>query len=137
MYIAPLVGFTNVTVGGKFSVWATRIVTLAGCESASPSLALYAKVSVPLKLFPGTYWNEPSGLSVTAPWLGDVTRIALKGSPSGSVSLANTPGAGTIRVVFLVPVCVSGLAMGGRFELKMMRVMTLDLLLAGLGSGQA
>jgi hypothetical protein len=37
---------------------------------------------------------------VSVPWLGPLTRIAVSASPSGSVSLASTPGTATVKVVF-------------------------------------
>ena len=44
--------------------------------------------------------KEPSELRVRVPWAGPVTTTAVSGLPSGSVSLASTPGAATVRVPF-------------------------------------
>ena len=57
-----------------------------------------------MKLAAGTYVNEPSPFSVRLPCVVPVTNAAVSGSPSGSVSLASTPGAGTARVLFSVTV---------------------------------
>jgi len=41
----------------------------------------------------------PSGLRVKEPYVGPVSRTALKGSPSGSLSFQRTPGTGTFKGV--------------------------------------
>ena len=45
---------------------------------------------MPLKLAFGVYVNEPSRLSTKLPLAGLLTSAAVSGSPSASVSLANT-----------------------------------------------
>src|SRR2546425_502565 len=74
-------------------------VTVATLLSAVPSLALYVKLSVPLKLAAGLYVNEPFALRVSVPWIGPLTGRGVptvRLSPSTSVSLARTPGAATV-----------------------------------------
>src|SRR4029450_7811713 len=43
--------------------------------------------------------NEPLAFRVRVPWLGPDTSTALNALPSGSLSLPNTPGAGTVSAV--------------------------------------
>ncbi len=47
----------------------------------------------------GVYVKEPSSCSVSVPLLGLVTSSANIVLPSGSLSLLNTPGAGTVNGV--------------------------------------
>ena len=56
--------------------------------------------------------NEPSDESTTAPWIGSVTFIAVRESPSVSVSLASTPGAATTTAVFSGVLWLSSTATG-------------------------
>src|SRR5207245_4534132 len=71
---------------------------VATLESAVPSLALYVKLSPPLKLATGVYVKLPFTFRTSAPWLGPVTIRALRLFASASVSLLNTPGAATLSV---------------------------------------
>ena len=57
--------------------------------SVVPSFALYVKVSVVVSEPLCTYWNVPLEFNVSEPLTGELTRIALNASPSGSVSLSN------------------------------------------------
>ena len=43
--------------------------------------------------------HEPFALSVRVPWVGPLTRMAVRASPSTSLSLASTPGAATVSAV--------------------------------------
>ena len=73
------------------------------------------KLSDPEKPVAGVYVNEPSGLSLTPPWLACETRTAESVWPaSGSVSLASTPGAATVVGVTAVAVYALFVATGGR-----------------------
>ena len=56
-------------------------------------------VSGPLRFANGWYVNEPLLASETVPRAGALTSEAVSGSPSTSMSLARTPGAGTVSVV--------------------------------------
>src|SRR5256885_111149 len=62
------------------------------------------------------YVNEPFALSVTEPCDGPVTRMAVSGCPSGSLSLARTPGAATLSVPPSATVYASFAAMGGSLQ---------------------
>ena len=75
------------------------IVTVATFESRAPSLALYVKLSVPLKLAAGVYAKLPSALSVSVPFAGPLTSAAVCVALSTSVSFASTPGAATVSAV--------------------------------------
>ena len=79
----------------------TVIVTVPVLESAVPSVARYVKLTMPLKLATGVKVNDPSALSATLPSSGctGLTSVAVSTWPSASVSLASTPGAGTVRTV--------------------------------------
>ena len=71
--------------------------------------------AVPTNPAAGVNVNDPSGLSVSAPWaaVGGVTRTAVSGVPSGSESLASTPGAATTSGVPAVAAYDSPTATGG------------------------
>jgi hypothetical protein len=60
--------------------------------------------------------NEPSGLRASVPCAGPLTRTAVSGSPSPSVSFASRPaGAGTVSGVSSVAAYESGAATGDSF----------------------
>ena len=62
--------------------------------------------------------NVPSGLRVTEPCSGPVTRTAVISSPSGSLSLANTlegPESNFVAAPPLSTVVLSSIASGGLF----------------------
>ena len=100
--------------GGVF-VELTVIVTVAIFESASPSFALYVKLSVPFQSASGSYTNEPSSAKVNVPWLTSVTRTDVRASESASVSPSSTPGAAIVSVPFSLTEYVSSSATGGVF----------------------
>ena len=62
----------------------------------------------------GVYVNDPSGRTATVPFGGPLTSTAVSGSPSGSVSLASTPGPATTSGVFSSVEYASGADTGGR-----------------------
>ena len=59
------------------------------------------KLSVPVKPAAGTYWKEPSGWSVSEPWLGSVWLISWTGA---LWSLARIPWFADTARVPVVPV---------------------------------
>src|SRR5262249_48730584 len=73
----------------------TAIVTVPTLVPPCPSLAVYVKLSSPLKVLLGVYVDEPSALTVAVPFARLVVLGAVSWWPSGSVSLASTPGAVT------------------------------------------
>ena len=75
----------------------TLMETVAMSDWLAPSLARYVNASVPLKSESGVYRNEPSAFSERVPWEGPPTMIAVRASPSTSVSLTSTPAFGTER----------------------------------------
>ena len=66
-----------------------------------PSFTWYSNVSGPVKPMFGVYTKLPSAFSVTVPLPGSATGGVsnVNGSPSGSLSFANTPGAATVSGV--------------------------------------
>src|SRR5436189_296450 len=97
--------------GASFTA-VTAMLTVATPESAVPSLAMYVKLSVPLNTASGVYSNEPSRFSVSVPCIGPSTINAVSGSLSVSVSLTNTPGAGTLSGTSSSVLYASSLATG-------------------------
>ena len=105
---------SSVATGASLTA-ATVIVTVATFESSLPSLALYEKLSLPLKFADGVYVKLPFALSASVPWAGPVTSPAVNVPPSMSVSLPNTPGAATMSGWSSVAVYASGSATGESF----------------------
>ena len=112
-----LTGVTYVSltpVGASFA-GATLIVTVAfSTESRSPSFTLYVKEVAPLKLDAGVKRNDPFAFKTTVPCAtgGAVTRMAVSGLFSGSVSSASTPGAAMESGTSSVAAYVSSFATG-------------------------
>src|SRR5207249_2019525 len=73
--------------------------TVATLEPSAPSLAVYVKLSAPLKFAAGVYVNDPLVFSASVPWLGPATSAAVSVALSTSVSSPSTPGAPIISAV--------------------------------------
>ena len=69
----------------------TVLVIVAALLSGWPPFALSVNESAPLKFGAGVDENVPFGFGVSVPWLGPLTRVAGRASPSPSSSFARTP----------------------------------------------
>jgi len=69
--------------------------------------------------------NEPFGARLTDPLPLSLTLVAVNASPSASVSLARTPGAGTLSVTPVTAVYESSWATGAALVTVMVTVVVL------------
>ena len=93
-----IVNSSSPSTGGSLTDL-TSINTVAMFESSTPLLALYVKVSIPLKFGSGVYINDPLVLSIRVPFVGPISSIAVRGSLLRSKSLINIPIAGMVNLV--------------------------------------
>ncbi|VWC31846.1 hypothetical protein BCO37747_06899 [Burkholderia contaminans] len=88
---SPLPGL-NVTV----TVPAFALVCICVLVTLYWNVIVCAAAPLPTRGVVGTAVNEPSGFSVTVPFVAlDATICAVSGNPAGSLALASTPGAPT------------------------------------------